>query len=534
MRACRSAIVPVSSSGGGLHLTAVGLQPAPVPGPALQSVALMGLLGVVEPAQPGERVELRHSSLISPLVGEVRAAAVYARISSDQDGSALGVARQLEDCRRLARELGWSIGQEYVDNDLSAFSGKRRPAYEQMLADLADGLRDAVIVYHPDRLTRRPIELEHFLQVITVAKVAQVRFVAGAPVDVADGDGLLLLRMLSAVAANESAAKSRRVKRKLDELAAAGRPHGGWHRPFGYEDDRITVRPDEATIIRSFVARYIAGESLRSLASWLDAEGIRTVRGGPWRSPAVRAVLSSARIAGLRRHRGEVVGPAVWEPIISERDRARVLARLADQVSTGRRSPRRYLLTGLLRCGRCKSTLYSKPQDTTRRYVCVSGPDHRGCGRLAVVAQPLEELVAAAVLFRLDTTELADALAGRVGSDEHSAALAESLAQDRAQLDDLARRYGEREIGQREWLAARKPIEARTARTETQLTRLTRTDALHGLPGNGSQLRSTWTGLNLTRQHAIVRAVLAHAVIAPGTPGARSLDPARVDLVWRL
>lgn len=85
---------------------------------------------------------------------------MYARISSDQDGTALGVNRQLEDCRRLAGDLGWPVGEEYVDNDVSAFSGKRRPGYEQMLADIADGSRDAVIVYHADRLTRRPIELE--------------------------------------------------------------------------------------------------------------------------------------------------------------------------------------------------------------------------------------------------------------------------------------------------------------------------------------------------------------------------------------
>ncbi len=50
----------------------------------------------------------------------VGAAAVYARISSDTEGKALGVTRQLEDCRRLADQVGWTIGQEYVDNDLSA------------------------------------------------------------------------------------------------------------------------------------------------------------------------------------------------------------------------------------------------------------------------------------------------------------------------------------------------------------------------------------------------------------------------------
>jgi DNA invertase Pin-like site-specific DNA recombinase len=44
----------------------------------------------------------------------VGSAAVYARISSD-DGQALGVKRQLEDCRKLAASLGWAVGEEYVE-----------------------------------------------------------------------------------------------------------------------------------------------------------------------------------------------------------------------------------------------------------------------------------------------------------------------------------------------------------------------------------------------------------------------------------
>jgi len=44
-------------------------------------------------------------------MGQVTAAAVYARISSD-DGTALGAARQVEDCRKLAGELGWAIAEE--------------------------------------------------------------------------------------------------------------------------------------------------------------------------------------------------------------------------------------------------------------------------------------------------------------------------------------------------------------------------------------------------------------------------------------
>ncbi len=112
------------------------------------------------------------------MASPVRAAAIYARISSDQDGTTLGVQRQLQDCRKLAADMGCSRGRVRPQRPV----GLQRPAppeYERMLTDLADGSRDAVLIYHVDRLTRRPIELEQFLDVRTAAKVRHVRFVAG-------------------------------------------------------------------------------------------------------------------------------------------------------------------------------------------------------------------------------------------------------------------------------------------------------------------------------------------------------------------
>lgn len=464
---------------------------------------------------------------------KVRAAAIYARISSDVEGSGLGVARQLEDCRKLADSLGWPVAEEYVDNDLSAYTGKRRPGYERMLADLRDGERDAVIVYHVDRLTRRPIELEQFLEAIDAAKVRQVRFVVG-DTDLSTGDGLLVVRMLAAVAANESATKSRRVTRKMEQNAAAGKPHGGSTRPYGYAPDKVTVIESEAVVIRQLAERFLAGESLRSLAAWLEDNDIHSVVGKPWRSPTVRTLMASGRIAGLREHRGVIVGPAVWPAIISEEQHRRIRALMQQKAISGRRAVRRYALSGLLRCGKCGHTLYSAARQTTRRYVCLAGPDHDGCGRLTVVAAPVEELIAKAVLYRLDTQELADALAGRTAQDEALAQVADQLADDRAQLEELAATYADRAITMREWLTARKPIEDRISSNERRLARANGSDALHGLVGNGEELGRTWDSLNLDRQTAIIRAVLDHAVIAPGVLGARSLDPARVQPVWKL
>ena len=106
----------------------------------------------------------------------------------------------------------------------------------------------------------------------------------------------------------------------------------------------------------------------------------------------------------MREHHHEVIGPAKWKGIISPADRDRVLARMSELAVTGRRSPRRYLLSGLLRCGHCGGKLFSAAREDRRRYVCKGGADHGGgCGRLTVVAEPVEQLIAEAVLQRLDS-----------------------------------------------------------------------------------------------------------------------------------
>lgn len=113
-----------------------------------------------------------------------------------------------------------------MGDDVSAYSGKRRPAHERMLTDIAEGRRDAVIVWHTDRLRRRPIELEQSADTCARAGVRDAVTLSG-DVDLANDDGLLMARLLAAVAANESHSKSRRIARKSQERAEAGLPLGG-------------------------------------------------------------------------------------------------------------------------------------------------------------------------------------------------------------------------------------------------------------------------------------------------------------------
>ena len=463
------------------------------------------------------------------------AVAIYARISSDPEGDGLGVARQVQDCRVLAERRGWPVADRYVDDDRSAYSGKVRPQYRRLLDDIRAGDIDAVVVWHLDRLHRRPKELEEFFEVCDLARVTALASVTG-DTDLASHDGRFMARVLGAVSAKESDDKSRRIKRKHLELAQDGKAAGGGSRPFGYRADRRTVEPIEAAAVREAVARVLAGDSLRSVAADWNARGITAVSGGPWSIQVLRRMLMSARLSGQRSYHGEIVATGDWEPIITPEQTARLRAHLDDPDRLTRRTVRRYLLSGgLLRCGLCDAVLVARPRaGGERRYICAKGPGQPGCGKIGVMADPLEALVAEAVLYRLDTPELAAALAGAAAEDAEASATADGLATDQDQLAELARAYGERLITLAEFLAARKPIEARIDAAKRRLSRLTRTTAIDGYVGASASLRAAWADLPLTRQRAIVAAVLDRAVVRSAVRGRTRFDPDRVEPVWRV
>ena len=106
------------------------------------------------------------------------------------------------------------------------------------------------------------------------------------------------------------------MRRKLLQNAEQGLPHGSV-RPFGDEPDKITLRESEAKVVWEIVDRYLSGcvdPVADSVAErlWHPAGGgqvVANLRGTP--------NLCSGRIAGLREHHGQVIGPAKWPAIIT-------------------------------------------------------------------------------------------------------------------------------------------------------------------------------------------------------------------------
>lgn len=445
----------------------------------------------------------------------------------------MGVARQIEDCERLAERKVWSIAALYVDDDVSAWSGKRRPEYARMLTDLETGTINGLLVYDLDRLHRQPSELESFIDLCQRLGLTNVASVSG-DIDLTTADGQFQARILGAVAKKESDDKSRRIRRKHLEIASEGRVSGGGSRPYGYEADKLTIRPAEAAVIAECAKQLLAGEPVRSIAQDLHERGIPTSTGGQWSPQSLRRMLASGRIAGQREHKGEIAATAEWPGIISAEDGAKIRALLANPERRTNKAARRYLLGGLLVCSHCGERLVARPRTGgKRRYACAKGVGFSGCGKTFINADEVEQFVTEAVLHRVDSRDLQRAMERRQQNTPVAERWWKEAEAAQEQLEELAAEYGRREITVGEWKAARKPIEERLSAARKQLAKVTHGGLLDSYVGHSDRLRADWDSLDLSQQHAIVAAVIDSIRVGPARRGYNRFDESRLQPILR-
>jgi site-specific DNA recombinase len=477
-------------------------------------------------------------------------AAIYCRISRDPRGDLLGVQRQEPPCRQLCERLGWEVVEVYADDDLSAYNGKHRPAFQRMLDDVRASRVNAIVAWAADRLTRRPVENE---AIIDLAERLGVKLATvGGEYDLATPSGRLHFRQLGIIARYESEHRAERLRLKHEQLARAGKLNGSGTRPFGYEQDRLTVRETEAALIREAVQRLLVGESVRTVIRNWNARGITTTTGKPWGNSGFIRMLRAPRIAGKRAHHGVVVADAVWPAIITPAEHEQLLAVLdakARAFSPARRIVRRYLLTGFLVCGRCGAKLIAQPLMSGKRsYACAVGKGRPGCGRTTRLAEPLEAYVRDAVIAALDSPELLAALdtIREETADDAVDGLLDRLRATEAQLEDLGRDYADGLVIREAFFAAQARLSDRLEATRRQLSQAARRRAVVAVPrGGAATVRAAWDAwgdeeteatrlAGLERRRALLGLVLDRIILHPCVRGRRDFDPSRVELVWRV
>jgi len=296
-------------------------------------------------------------------------AVIYTRISRDQQGQGLGVERQEQLCRDLAASLGVDVRDVYTDNDISAYSGRRRPAYERLLTDIQAGRVDMVLCYHSDRLMRRTRELERYIDICRPRGVVTHQVTAGV-LDLASATGLAVAKTVAAWSQHESDHKGERIAAQKAQAARAGKYLGG-RIPYGWHATAqgIEVEPVAGGLIRTGTQAIIGGRSLLGVTrDWADA-GAVSLSGTRMNTTQVRRVLLRPRNAGLMTFHGEVVSDK-WPAIVTLAQFRKCEAILTD-TSRPRQSEAKfkYLLSGIAQC-HCGLPMTGFGVDARRSYRC--------------------------------------------------------------------------------------------------------------------------------------------------------------------
>ncbi|MGW0417490.1 recombinase family protein [Streptomyces sp. NPDC003015] len=467
-----------------------------------------------------------------------------------------GIGRQEEDGRALADRLGWTIADVIPEDDTSAFKRRKiklpdgttalrtlRPGFRRALEGLASGEFDGLIADDLDRVARDPRDLEDLIDVVESRRPRiPVESVTGSLRLNNDAD-VTMARVMVAVANKSSRDTSRRVARKHEELAAEGKRGGGGFRGYGYTMGGDPIEA-EFEILNEIADRLLGewagwtpeqrekidpeiGESRNSIAEDLQRRGVPTVTGAPWHGRTVGSVISKPSIAGLRAHKGEVVGPAVWKAAMTPEKWRRVCERLALTAGDTDLTLQRWL-NRVLHCSLCGHTLSGSHGNGGPRYWC----DRKGggCGKIAVKASFVEDEVERQVLELLGKPRVLEQLRSAADTEVTEDARKE-LAEDEAQLKELAGAYGRKEITFAEYREARGPIQDRIkesrallhSRAPMVLRRLLAGDVVAG-----------WHGLTPADKREVVLSLLPGYEVQPhDRSDGNKFNPRRlVPMTW--
>ena len=291
--------------------------------------------------------------------------AIYTRKSTEegleQGFNSLHAQREACEAYVLSQAgEGWqALAREYDDGGYSGGS-MERPGLKQLMADIARGEIDIIVVYKVDRLTR---SLSDFAKMVDSFDAKGVSFVSVTQAfNTTNSMGRLTLNVLLSFAQFEREVTAERIRDKIAASKAKGMWMGG-PPPLGYEgvDHKLIPNPAEAETVRMIFERHQALGSIMDLQAELRRQGVRsklrttkagTIRGGAIITPgALRGILMNPVYKGALKHKEKlvegaheaIVDPALWESVNT------ALQTRSDSLSDDKAKGTSGLLCGLLK-----------------------------------------------------------------------------------------------------------------------------------------------------------------------------------------
>ena len=202
--------------------------------------------------------------------------AAYCRVSTEKEAQIDSLEKQIEFFNEFTKKNGYELYKLYADEGISGKQIKHRKQFQQMMQDAKAKKFDKVVVKDVSRFARNTVDLLQSVRELKSYNV-QVDFLNNG--EVMEGGSEFILTILGAMAQQESANMSKRVKFGKDITAQKGRVP---NLVFGYDkipDERYTLKinEEEAKIVKEIFESYVyKGIGTTKIAWDLNDRGIRT------------------------------------------------------------------------------------------------------------------------------------------------------------------------------------------------------------------------------------------------------------------
>lgn len=344
--------------------------------------------------------------------------AIYTRKSTnegmDQEFTSLDAQRESAlNYIASQKNEGWTpLAQQYDDAGCTG-ANLDRPAVQQLLNDIKDGIINCIVVYKVDRLSRSLLDFAKLLEFFDQHNVTFVSITQHF--NTQTSMGRLTLNILLSFAQFEREMISERTRDKMGAARMKGKWLGG-KPPLGYDFDRETrklkINGIEAKLIRHIFELYIRGNYIRTICQLLNEKGYTTKKytaktgktfgGFKFGNSNIQSLLNNVIYIGKAKYAGQIY-EGEHEPIISEEIFNKTQSTLAKNRvvrNADKNTKNSGMLNSILRCKTCDSPMFytytiKRNKHKYNYYVCAHAYRHRDkqCPARSVTAEIIEKAV---------------------------------------------------------------------------------------------------------------------------------------------
>lgn len=321
-----------------------------------------------------------------------KVAVIYARVSSERQAEeGFSIHAQLDLLREYASGNGFSVAEEYVDQETAKTTG--RTSFGKMIHFLkANSVVRNILVEKTDRLYRNfrdYVDLEDLDVNIHLVKEAEVlnknssshtKFIHG---------------IKALMAKNYLDNLSEEVKKGMDKKA----DNGEWPSkpPLGYtrntDDHLIYPDPERTQLVLRLFREYASGShSLKSLTGLARNIGLRSMTGKPVNKAGIHRILTNLLYTGkFFVYKDKLHDNGVHEPVVSL-DLFQTVQRVLNGGTTPKQTKRNFAFRGIVKCHRCGCSM--TPDIKKGKYIYYRCTEFKGKCSNSITEQKLVDLLA--------------------------------------------------------------------------------------------------------------------------------------------